>query len=208
MLDSRHNYIPKYENQGIYNQLSPIQDMLDNINKVTPLEIAPWETLPLITDTHLSGAVHKNTQMVSEMRQISIKYMEKYQQFTHIYTDGAKDTHAIGCGFHCEENSNMIRLPNRSDVLDAEINAICEALRHINTVKHNAKVAIFSDSLSTVRTLCNPNQMKSDQRYKPMMKLCQQSRAQGNTIVLVWIPSHMGLWGNEKACKTVPIAAR
>ncbi|ESO11720.1 hypothetical protein HELRODRAFT_166738 [Helobdella robusta] len=91
----------------------------------------------------------------------------------------------------------MQHLPNHASIFTAEIIAIQMAIKFIS--KSNSKnFMIFSDSLSTVTAL---------KQYRPQHNLIIQTQNRihdnltdnnGKKITLMWIPSHIGIQGNEE----------
>ena len=123
--------------------------------------------------------------MISEKCKVVIK---NYQQ---IYTDGSKEDSKVGCAVIADNHSNMQRIPDDSSIFTAEAKAIDLALDFISTCDANNKFIIFSDSLSVLK----PYQFKEPQIQK-LLEKCHELSAY-KEIVLCWIPSHIGIQGNE-----------
>jgi len=95
------------------------------------------------------------------------------------------------------------RLPNKSSVYSAELTAICLALEYI--VQYcNSHFVIFSDSLSSLQAL-QTRDFKNPLLCKVMQYYMDASQ-DGNDISFCWVPSHVGIWGNEIADWTAKAA--
>ena len=80
----------------------------------------------------------------------------------------------------------MQRIPDDSSIFTANANAIDLALDSISTCDANNRFIIFSDSLSVL--------------IQKLLEKCHELLAY-KEIVLCWIPSHIGIQGNEMVDK-------
>ena len=88
----------------------------------------------------------------------------------------------------------MQRIPDDSSIFTAEAKAIELAFDFISTCDANNKFIIFSDSLAM-----NHTSSKNPQIQK-LLEICHELLAY-KEIVLCWIPSHIGIQGNEMVDK-------
>ena len=87
------------------------------------------------------------------------------------------------------------RLPNCASIFSAEIHAILLALRLIANSK-NTKFMIFSDSLSSLQAVSgNQGRIKPD--VLDVSEKLHRLSLSGKSVELCWIPSHVGIRGNE-----------
>ena len=114
-----------------------------------------------------------------------------------IYTDGSKDNNQVGCSVVSGIHTSKLRLPDNSSIFSAEVKAIDLALKFIDTVD-NSKFIIFSDSLSVLQSLKNRN-IRNPLIAKVLQK--HDDLVPPKLIVYCWIPSHIGIPGNELADK-------
>ena len=92
----------------------------------------------------------------------------------------------------------MQRIPDDSSIFTAEAKAIDLALDFISTCDANNKFIIFSDSLSVLKTM-NHTSSKNPQ-IQNLLEKCHELLAY-KEIALCWIPSHIGIKGNEMVDK-------
>ena len=114
--------------------------------------------------------------------------------YKHIYTDGSKDDMKVGCAVVSDDFSETMRIPDGSSIFTAEAKAIDLALDLIADCETSNKFIIFSDSLSVLKSLDHTSS-KNPQIQKLLEKHHELSEL--NEIVYCWIPSHIGIAGNE-----------
>jgi len=57
--------------------------------------------------------------------------MKKYNQYTAIYTDGSKEQEKTACAFVTAKHVSTYSLPDESDIIEAELQAIVMAGQHL-----------------------------------------------------------------------------
>ena len=122
----------------------------------------------------------------------------RYKNYQQIYTHGSKEDSKVGCAVISDNHSNMQRIPDDSSIFTAEAKAIDLALDFISTCVANNKFIIFSDSLSVLKAINhtsskNPQIQKLLEKYHELLAYKE--------IVHCWIPSHIGIQGNEMVDK-------
>ena len=128
----------------------------------------------------------------------------------HIYTDGSKDNGSVAAAAVCTGKTLSCRLPSTSSIFSAEAVAILLALDIIESANHKS-FKIFSDSMSCLQAikyqkLKNPTILK-------ILEKCHYLHLTQKTITFCWLPSHVGIRGNEnadmaaKAALLLPISA-
>ena len=121
------------------------------------------------------------------------QYVEAFQ---YIVAENADSK--VGCAVISDNHSNMQRIPDDSSIFTAEAKAIDLALDFISTFDANNKFIIFSDSLSVLKAM-NHTSSKNPQIQK-LLEKCHDLLAY-KEIALCWIPSHIGIQGNEMVDK-------
>ena len=93
-----------------------------------------------------------------------------------------------------------MRIPDGSSVFTAEAKAIDLVLNFVNKCNctYTDKFVIFSDSLSVLHAL-NRTSSKNSQIQHLLLK--HHEIPSSKTIIYCWIPSHIGIYDNEKADK-------
>ena len=113
----------------------------------------------------------------------------------HIYTDGSKQEIKVGCAAVFQNQELLKRLPDESSVYSAEVIAIDLAMNIIANHK-SSKFIIYSDSKSVLQTLQSKN---SSTPLITRLLDKMNTLSKNNSIILTWIPSHIGIQGNERA---------
>ena len=93
------------------------------------------------------------------------------------------------------------RLPDDASIVSAESQAINMALDYIEEA-NLSKVIIFSDSLSVLQSI-NNSKIDNSVIQDIILRLHNMSHKQ---IIFCWLPSHVGIRGNEKADKAAKSA--
>lgn len=123
----------------------------------------------------------------------------KWQNYLVLYTDGSKQKEGTGCAFYDDINQTYtrIKLSNMFSIYSAEQIAIIEALKYIQDIDKNNFI-IFTDSLSTVRQLENTKKSQITNLAAGILKELGKCREQNKKVIIAWIKSHIGIYGNEK----------
>ena len=90
-------------------------------------------------------------------------------------------------------------IPDGSSVFTAEAKAIDLSLDFVNNCTYTDKFVIFSDSLSVLQAL-NHTPSKNSQIQHLLLK--HHVISSSKSIIHCWIPSHIGIYGNEKVDKS------
>ena len=69
-------------------------------------------------------------------------------------------------------------------------------------------VGLFSDSLSALQAIKHNSQSSREDVVKEIVVVCHQLITRGTDIVLQWVPSHVGVPGNESADRAAKQVAR
>ena len=200
------NYVDLYEQKpkaiksfGI--RISPLLESANikpqNIEKHFTPNIPAWCMKPpeILFDLHSGKKSESNPHILKDDFR---KMQSRYKNYQQIYTDGSKEDSKVGCAVISDNHSNMQRIPDDSSIFTAEAKAIDLALDFISTCDANNKFIIFSDSLSVLKAM-NHTSSKNPQIQK-LLEKCHELLAY-KEIALCWIPSHIGIQGNEMVDK-------
>ena len=166
-----------------------------NIEKHFITEIPSWcmKKPDILFDLHTSKKSFSDSLIMKQNFHI---LQSRYTEYQHIYTDGSKDGEKVGCAFLYGNHFSSLRIPDGSSVFTAEAKAIDLALDFIDSCFLHDKFLIFSDSLSMLKAL-NHTSSKNSQIQKLLEK--HQKIANTKEILFCWLPSHVGIIGNEIA---------
>ena len=180
------------------------QDLIDLYdNKPNAIWSFGLRIAPLLTSANINKE-NIETHSVSEIPSWCIRKpiidlsQSYYSDHEHIYTDGSKDEEKVGCAAAKYDDCKKMRIPDGSSVFTAEAKCIDLALDFVNNCTYTDKFVIFSDSLSVLQAL-NYSPSKNSQIQHLLLKHHEISSSK--SVVYCWIPSHIGIYGNEKVDK-------
>lgn len=219
-LKDRAEYLALKEiSKNIYHNSSPIVQFLNrfihsdephkhssylektaNINNFHLLQLAiPMPNDPasnLIVKSEIANLTKKNiptsTQKQMVLDLIRSQYSDKYL----IYTDGSKINDRTGYGVYDsqEKISYSGRLKTQFTIMNAELAAILKAIEHI--IEQNIEYpVILTDSKSATELL---KQKENTENYL-INEINHRINLYKKTIIIQWIPGHIGLLGNDRA---------
>ena len=167
----------------------------DNVHATVIPQVPPWTMHHPKVCLDLSVLAKKDTPSHVYIQKFN-EIKDQYSYCIPIYTNGSKDNDRVGCGLIINNSSIKQRLPSNASIFTAEITAIDLALDTI-AESDDDHFIIFSDSLSVLLSLHN-KKMDNPLILQLLQKLHHLSCAH-KTIHLCWIPSHIGIRGNEAA---------
>ena len=117
------------------------------------------------------------------------------------FTDGSvyRESSSAECVFVSREATTVYRLSNGASTLQTELAAIWKALQHAHAANSRDNVTIITDSLSAINILGHTTFEDNIHLTTSIVHIIQQMRQQNRQVLLVWIPSHIGIPGNEAA---------
>jgi ribonuclease HI len=184
---------------GYLNQLQ-IPTVVEPIYPTT----APTEYQSYHTNLSLLSEVKKHYTPTSALHQLARATInERYppEEYLRIYTDRSlsKIDEKAGAAIHSELFSHYISVGNNRTSFDGEITAIAIALQQLllrPTAFKNAVLLV--DSKSAIQTIAS-NKQATTQMVHKIRRTVKLLNKQGKTIAFLWIPSHVGIHGNETA---------
>lgn len=199
-------------NRNVTKKLTTIKDIYSNLcikmnihtsveEKIIFQKTPPWLwNLKLSTELLTFNKQETNHKIiVSNFHEI---IQNRFPTHIQIYTDASKSEH--GVGFAIVHNQTIIqhKLPIITNIFTAENYAILEAIKLTNSLQTN-NFLIISDSLSVLIALKNP---------WPKNEITQITQSEiinsQKNIEFMWVPSHVGIKGNEMADDAASLASK
>ncbi|KAJ8914612.1 hypothetical protein NQ315_015349 [Exocentrus adspersus] len=115
------------------------------------------------------------------------------------YTDGSKTEQGTGAGIYSGMRKIELSLPlgRYTSVFQAEVYALLQCARENNLRAYrNKRINILTDSQAALKGLWN-HKVTSRLLWECWEELSDLARH--NRVVLLWVPGHSGIKGNEKA---------
>lgn len=158
-------------------------------------DIPPWTHQRPNTILDLTKFSKQNTEP-SKFKDIFSRHINDTPESFIIYTDGSKSDRSASSAFVTKDSTHKIKLHKLSNIYTAELNAIAAALHFCMTLTYNS-IIIATDSLSSLKGMdcMYPEHPKIPVIHSYLSTL----KALGKTVKFIWIPSHVGIVGNELA---------
>ena len=124
------------------------------------------------------------------------EFVASHVGFRFLYTDGSKQNESVSCAFTINSAYVSYKLSKGLSVYTAELVAIWEAIKYVNTRRINKSV-VCTDSKSAIQALTassydHPILTEIADIYHRIVQA-------GYECILLWIPGHRGIRGNERA---------
>jgi ribonuclease HI len=185
---------------------------LKNIRPTSP----PWFNLPLLLipfrpaidlSYKFEMAGHKLNLSQTEHRCIYNGIISKYCNASLIFTDGSRSDNFVGSAMlHYGCISQGWKLKNAS-IFEAEAFGILKAIVHIKSVHPPGRFAVLSDSLSVIHSISSSvHPAKLSNLVLEIRKILFELVNSGYVVTLIWVPSHVGIQGNEDADRLAALA--
>ena len=161
----------------------------------------PWARAPPDVRTHL-GDLQKSDDpnyLAGLAKQL---LAEQYNQVWPIYTDGSvldDGSTGVGVFFGATGETISAKISN-STILTAELFAILLALRVVSAADQPPPtITIFTDSRSALHVLQAEYSLSRPELLATIQDLITKIEDSGSRVQFQWIPSHVGIRGNELA---------
>ena len=146
-----------------------------------------------------------------ELRQHALMAMARVTEPDSVvyYTDGSVDPESGRTGAAVVTGGTAMswRTSDHCSTLQTELVAILHALEHAHH-RREAVVVIHTDSRTGLQVLQQPRPADNVHLTTAILGSLQSLAAQGKRVRLNWIPSHVGIRGNEAADEAAKRAAR
>ena len=163
------------------------------IAEQTVSETPKWRLEKPVTNLALSS-YSKRTTTPDQYRALFSEYRDQHHDANFIFTDGSKSGENVGAAAVYQDRIHSVRIPDKASIFTAEIRALQLALTIIK-ISNRRKFIICMDSLSVMQSLC------SMLETNPLITqfLDDYTEVKDREIILCWVPSHVGIQGNESA---------
>jgi len=176
-----------------------VPDLSIDLTTIAPYtlpSIPPWLCkMPLICFSLHTG--NKGNTNPVYLKQCFYELLNVYNGFVRIYTDGSKEGNCVAAAMVVKQSMVMTaRLPDHASIYSAEAHAIILALEFIERYE-SSQFVIFSDSLSCLQAISKakwPSPLICN-----ILEKCHFLACSGKEIHFCWVPSHVGIPGNERA---------
>ena len=160
------------------------------------LMLAPW--LPHSFSTTVYKPFHSKHSLSPEiLLEIYNTQLENFDSPNNsiFYTDGSKTDSGVAAACFSVNTSKAITLNPDATVMQAELTAIKLALKSADKTK---QLIIHTDSLTSIQALENKDSQNNTSLLNTITDCCSEFN---QPPIINWIPSHIGLTGNEAVDK-------
>ena len=138
----------------------------------------------------------KATMLNEEVKQAFGEFQNEHNGYQYIFTDGSKNEAGVGCAFVHGNVCQQTKLKGAYSIFTAEAVALLQALQYV-TLHRLSYSVICTDSMSVLLAL------QSDNSNHPLLfdiKDALHGLVDGGlSCIILWVPGHCGLTGNETA---------
>ncbi|GBM03968.1 hypothetical protein AVEN_99172-1 [Araneus ventricosus] len=162
----------------------------------------PWMENSLSYINHF-GNFNKSDFNNSVLISLFNQHRQFYQSYQPVFKDGSKSLNHIGYAFFINGHIVSYKLHSFTSVFSSEITAVYFALKYID-VHEIRKSILYTDSISLLEFL------RSSSTHNPLIEevkdFYRHLLSKGSRILFSWVPSHLGITGNELADKSAKSA--
>lgn len=201
-----------------YWRKSQIPLLLDSFRMYSKLQVSKFEILPqyqipfeifsLSWNEIISTKIKNLNESKDKLSSLDLKKLSEeminqfYTDYYHLYTDGSKSLYGSGCAFYDDYSDFGAKFLVDNPyipIMGLELTALCEAVHYIESTSYQ-KVVIFTDSKSSLQHLlgCTTGGSGRNEAYL-VIKCINNLIRSGVEVRLQWIPSHVGIRGNDRA---------
>ena len=204
------NYVDENQTRIIkkpfaYDFQSEVEASNISVEKIMPVRIPDipiWDGPEIKINFDLTEFnKHSTTSQIflSKYREI----LPRYDGYCQIFTDGSKHNDQTASAYHGFFGTRAFRISNNASVFTAEVEAIRSALNYIK-VSHMDRFVIFCDSKSVLEAIDSHDSKNS--LVSDTIQIIYKLLNLGKVIEFCWVPSHIGINGNEMADKAAKAA--
>jgi len=147
--------------------------------------------------THIKIIIDENLKCKENVYSL----LDEWRGYNHLYTDGSKTNVGIGASI-CDPQANKnikYKIEANVSIMYAELCALFEALNYIKNINNN-KFVVMTDCKSALQHVARcTSSIRGVPIAYSILETIQELERASKKIVIQWIPSHIGLLGNELA---------
>ena len=183
-----------------------LQELKTSYNQFPSIPMKNFYNYKTITiNSSLADSKKQDQSPVQWQSQYKYMIQEKYPKHHLVFTDGTVRDNKSACAIYNESFNILNRMKDSTTIFTAELQAIYLAIQFILSHIQGGQFLILTDSLSAVRSLQNLNITK---HYLVSKIATVLQNITPSKITIEWVPSHMGIQGNEKADKLAAEATK
>ena len=177
-------------------------------NPEEEFRIKPWETFDNVSLKKVKLSKKKSEYLPAELQQIAEDQIREVEADVYLFTDGSTSGNQEkgGAGVHIEDHQGQ-QIADFHEPAGAKCSSYggeCVAMLRAalwirereKESEQSARYMILTDSESLVNSLENPSWKVKDEWLLRVKDTLASTKSQ---ITIMWIPSHVGIEGNEKA---------
>lgn len=166
---------------------------------LTTPKTPPWVRKSILIDKTMLSASRNGKSQIELRKLFAQRIHTKYRTCRPIYTDGSKNETKTGFSVITEEEIIRRRTHSQLSIYCVESLAIIEALKWIANQDRVGAYVICTDSLSVISSL-EKKKIKTSLKDE-IIYLYNEIAKNGTSVTFLWVPSHIGIPGNEQADK-------
>ena len=176
-----------------------------SVAELCPQKFPPWAR-PNISICPARGG--KKCSSDVQLKANFLEHASRHADSVNIYTDGSKSASGVGCSVVTPDETIKKKLPTNASIFTAELLAVLSALKFIFFSSLSfSSYTIFTDSMSVLASLVSLFPCHHlVQEIQDWFCLLQNRR--NISIKFCWVPSHVGIVGNEQADVAAKAATR
>jgi len=185
------------------------------LNDFPFLTTKEWKTNFTVDMSIKNKIKRKDETSNTEIKNLFMELKERsLANYSIIFTDGSKKDEKTACAFvheNCmlpEKEMTYSFTTKNTSIFVAEAAAIHQALLHCHEQhKHMKNICIASDSLSVLIALnARDNNFKKHYILGDILQTISDMLNENTNVKLLWVPSHCGINGNERADELAQMA--
>jgi len=175
---------------------------VSELARVPPPSFPPWleESPTILHDSEENITKKDNPIYLATVTKETLNY--KFSEHLKVFTDGSKFSDgSVGCAFVIPDLKISKRYTLNKDIsiFSAELCALLMACTFINDLPVTPRAVVFcSDSRSSLQAL-QQNTSNRTELQREILFTCHQLISSGTSVSFLWVPSHVGVRGNELA---------